>query len=71
MQNQVGISKPVVWRSRDLHHGFPWFSVISVVSGLSANPALNSLFVAVFVVFVISVLFVTGHPHANHRFGKP
>ena len=47
------------------------------VSVISANLALNSLFVAVgvvfvvFVVFVISVVFVKGDPHANHRFGKP
>ena len=51
--------------------------VISVVSVISANPALNSLFLAVrvvfvvSVVFVISVVFVRGDPHTNHRFGKP
>ena len=61
--------------------GNPWFApwipvvfVIFVVCVISANPALNSLFVAVrvvFVVFVISVVFVKGDPQANHRFGKP
>ena len=51
--------------------------VISVIPVISANPALNSLFLAVqvvfvvFVVFLFSVVFVKGDPHANHRFGKP
>ena len=63
----------------------PWFGepvvpvvfVISMVAVISTNPALNSLFIAVLlvfvvlVVFVISVVFVKGDPHANHRFGKP
>ena len=42
-----GISKPVVWGTRGLHSGFPWVFVISVVSAISTNPTLNSLFVAV------------------------
>ena len=47
--------------------------VISVVPMISLNPALNSLFVAVqlvfvvFVIFVIAIVFVKGGPHANHR----
>ena len=38
---------------------------------ISASPALNPLFVAVWLVFVVSVVFVKGGSHANHRFGKP
>ena len=63
------------FRSRS---GNPWFAprfpvafVISVVAVISANPILNSLFLEVFAVFVISVVFVKGDPHANHGFGKP
>ena len=46
----------------------------SVVSVTSANPALNSLVVAVrvvFVVFVISVVIAKSHRRANNRFGIP
>ena len=42
-----GISKPVVWVNRGLQPAIPVVFVISVVSVISANPALNSLFVAV------------------------
>ena len=65
----IGNSKPVVWGTRDLHPGFPWFSSSPWFPWFFANPALNSLFVAVWVVFVvfvvcvISVVFVKGDPH--------
>ena len=48
-----GISKPMVWGTRCSWPDFPWFSCV-----ISANPSLNFLFVAVWVVFIIVVVFV-------------
>ena len=42
-----GISKPVVWVTHGLPPWIPVVFVIFVVSVIPANPALNSLFVAV------------------------
>ena len=39
------------------------------LSGVGGIPMFVAVAV-VFVVFVISVVFVKGHPHASHRFGK-
>ena len=53
-----GIFKPVVWATRRFAPWFPVVFVISAVSVISANPTVNSLFLAVRVVFVVFVIFV-------------